>query len=115
MNIALVNNDHPSAARAVNVSASVPMAGIATVANGMQDVSIFLDDVQAGQQLQVLTRDGRQLIGSAMAADTTLLGQLMTTDNGFAAGATYSDAYLNVSGTAAYKDMTVFYGAQAQV
>ena len=115
LNIALVNNDHPSAARAVIVSASVPVAGIATVANGMQDVSIFLDDVQPGQQLQVLTRDGRQLIGSSMAADTTLLGQLISTDNGFAAGAGYSDAYLNVSGTAAYKDMTVFYGAQAKV
>ena len=116
LNIALVNNDHPSAARAVNVSASVPLAGIASVANGMQDVSIFLDDVQAGQQLQVLTRDGRQLIGSSMAADSTLQGQLLTTDNGFAAGATYSAAYLNVKGgTSAYKDMTVFYGAQAQV
>ena len=116
LNVALVNNDHPSAARAVNVSASVPLAGIASVANGMQDVSIFLDDVQAGQQLQVLTRDGRQLIGSSMAADSTLQGQLLTTDNGFAAGATYSAAYLNVNGgTSAYKDMTVFYGAQAQV
>ena len=113
---ALVNNAHPSAARAVGVSTSVPVVGIATVANGMQDVSIYLDNVQAGQQLQVLTRDGRQLIGQSMAGNSTRLGQLLTTDNGFAAGAGYSDAYLNVNGGAAsYKGMAVFYGAQAQV
>ena len=113
---ALVNNAHPSAARAVNVSGSLPVAGIATVANGMQDVSIYLDNVQAGQQLQVLTRDGRQLIGQSMADNNTLLGQLITTSNGFADGAGYSAAYLNVNGgTASYKGMTVFYGAQAQV
>ncbi len=116
LSAALVNNAHPSAARAVGVSTSVPVVGIATVANGMQDVSIYLDNVQAGQQLQVLTRDGRQLIGQSMAGNSTRLGQLLTTDNGFAAGAGYSDVYLNVNGGAAsYKGMAVFYGAQAQV
>jgi flagellar hook-associated protein FlgK len=50
-----------------------------------------------------------------MASDTTLKGQMITTDNGFAAGATYSATYLNVSGASGYKDMNVFYGAQAQV
>ncbi len=42
---------------------------------------------------------------------------LLTTDNGFAAGATYSSAYLYDSQTSNpdYKGMTVFYGAQADV
>jgi hypothetical protein len=47
--------------------------------------------------------------------DASMQTRLMTPDNGFAAGATYSAAYLNQSGTSGYKDMTVFYGAQASV
>lgn len=91
----LVNNDHPSTARSITVGRSVPIAPVATITNGLSDVGIFLDTVQAGQQLQVLTRDGRQLIGKSMASDGDLLGSLMTVDNGFAEGATYSDDYLN--------------------
>jgi flagellar hook-associated protein FlgK len=112
---ALVNNEHPSAARALNVSGSVPLTGVAAISNGLQDVSIYLNDMQPGQQLQVLTRDGRQVIGQSMAGDTGLQGALLKTDNGFSAGASYSASYLNVSGSNAYKGMTVFYGAQAKV
>jgi len=112
---ALVNNDHPSTARAVNVSPSVPLIGVAAIANGQQDVSIYLNDLQPGQQLQVLTRDGRHVIGQSMTSDTTLQGALLRPDNGFAAGASYSASYLNVFGSNAYKGMSVFYGAQAKV
>ena len=112
---ALVNNEHPSAARTVKVSGALPLTGVATVANGLQDVSIFLNDLQPGQQLQVLTRDGRQVLGQSIAGDAALQGALLKTDNGFAAGASYSASYLNVSGTAGYKGMNVFYGAQAKV
>ena len=112
---ALVNNEHPNAARTVKVSGALPLTGVATVANGLQDVSIFLNDLQPGQQLQVLTRDGRQVLGQSIAGDAALQGALLKTDNGFAAGASYSASYLNVSGTAGYKGMNVFYGAQAKV
>ncbi|MFM6993008.1 MAG: flagellar hook-associated protein FlgK [Rhodoferax sp.] len=95
LSTALVNNDHPSAAKVVTVSRSIPATTVAIVPSGMQDVSIYLDSLQPGQQLQVLTRDGRQLIGQSMAGNTSLLGSVMTQDNGFAAGASYSDAYLN--------------------
>ncbi len=91
----LVNNDHPSASKVVTVSLSIPATAVATIPSGMQDVSIYLDSLQPGQQLQVLTRDGRQLIGQSMAGNSSLLGSVMTKDNGFAAGASYSDAYLN--------------------
>ncbi len=111
----LVNNDHPSAARLVRVDTSLPVAAVASIPNGMSDVSVYLDSLESGQQLQIMTRDGRQIIGQSMAGDTTLIGQMITTDNGFAAGATYSATYLNVSGASGYKDMNVFYGAQAQV
>ena len=115
--LALVNNDHPSAAKTYTVGATSPYAGVASVANGMQDVGIFLDSMGPGQQLQILTRDGRQILGAAM--DSAASAQLLTTNNGFAAGATYSSTYLNTSGAQAgdpgYKGMNVFYGAQADV
>ncbi len=94
---ALVNNDHPSAARTINVGRSVPVAAVATIPNGMKNVSIYLDTVQDGQQLQIITRDGRQLLGQSLADDTDLQGVLLTTDHGFAEGASYSDLYLNAS------------------
>jgi flagellar hook-associated protein FlgK len=111
----LVNNAHSSAARLVRVDASLPVAAVASIPNGMSDVSVYLDSLESGQQLQIMTRDGRQIIGQSMASDTTLIGQMITTDNGFAEGASYSATYLNVSGASGYKDMSVFYGAQAQV
>ncbi len=110
---ALVNGAYTSAVKNISVSLSVPVSGVASVASGMTDLSVYLNGPQAGQQLTVLTRDGRQLIGKPMASDSALLGQLITPDNGFAPGASYSDAYLN--GVTPYKGMTVFYGAQATV
>ena len=71
--------------------------------------------MQPGQQLQVLTRDGRQLIGKSMALDNGMQSALISTANGFAAGATYSDTYLNAAAIPSYKGMAVFYGARAQV
>ncbi len=93
----LVNNSHPSAARTFNVSGSVPATPIANIANGMQDVAIYLDNMQPGQQLQILTRDGRQILGQSMANDSTTLDAVMNDYNGFALGATYSDRYLNAA------------------
>jgi hypothetical protein len=45
--------------------------------------------------------------------DATLQSQVMTPENGFSEGATFSSAYLNQSGAAGYKGVTVFYGAKA--
>ena len=109
----LVNNPHPSAGKTVTSSTSLPVAAVTTVPNGMQDVGLFLDGADAGQQLQLITRDGRQLVGQPM--DATLQSRLMTADNGFVEGASYSSTYLNQSGTAGYKGLTVFYGAKATV
>ena len=106
------NNDNVSAAKPITVSSTLPVTAVATIQQGMADVSIYLDTMQPGQQLQVMTKDGRQLIGSAFT-DQSLLDNTLTTGNGFAAGAQYSSLYLNQSGATGYKGMTVFYGAQA--
>ena len=109
----LVNNSHPTAGRPVSLSPGLPVAGIATVPVGMQDVSLFIDGADPGQQLQVFTRDGRQVIGKAL--DKSLQDKVISTEFGFAAGASYSATYLNQSGSAGYKNMNVFYGAKAEV
>ena len=106
------NNDHVSAAKPITVSSTLPITAVTTLQQGMADVSIYLNTMQPGQQLQVMTQDGRQLIGSKID-DQSLRDNTLTTGNGFAAGATYEDRYLNQSGAAGYKGMTVFYGAQA--
>ena len=108
-----VNNSHPSAGHAVSVASSVPVQPVASVARGMEDVHFFLDAAQSGQHLNILTRDGRALVGGTLS--DAMQETLMTTGNGFASGAGYSETYLNVSGTSAYRDITVFYGAQATV
>jgi len=107
-----VNNNDVSAAKPVAVSSTLPVTAVTTVQQGMADVSIYLDSMQPGQQLQVMTKDGRHLIGSTIT-DANQMGNTLTIGNGFAAGATYSSVYLNKSGAAGYKGMTVFYGAQA--
>jgi len=47
----------------------------------MSDVSIYLNNPGAEQQLQVFTRDGRQLLGSRV--NTEYESQLFTSENGF--------------------------------
>ena len=110
----LVNNDNPSAGRAITIDASRPAMAVATVLNGMKDVSIFLDSAQPGQQLQVMTRDGRQILGNAISSTSVEAAALLST-KGMAAGAQLSNTYLNKSGNTGYKDMTVFYGVRADV
>ena len=110
----LVNNDNPSAGRAITIDASRPAMAVATVLNGMKDVSIFLDNAQIGQQLQVMTRDGRQILGNAINSTSLEAAALLST-KGMAAGAQLSNTYLNKSGNTGYKDMTVFYGVRADV
>jgi len=106
------NNNNTNAAKPISVSATLPITAVATVQQGMSDVSIYLDMMQPGQHLEVLTRDGRQLIGAPLN-DPVLRSDTLSTLNGFAAGAQYSDQYLNQSGAAGYKGMSVFYGAKA--
>jgi flagellar hook-associated protein FlgK len=110
---ALVNNPLTSKPLNVQVSISNPVAAVTTITNGFSDVQILLAEADPGQQLQVFTRDGRQIMGAAMS--TTLQGQVMTAANGFVANATYNSNYLNVTGSAGYKDLSVFYGAKAEI
>jgi len=107
------NNSNASAALTVKATASKPLAAVTTITNGLSNIGIFMGEADSGQQLQIFTRDGRQIAGAAI--DATMQSLVLTEANGFAANAGYSSAYLNVSGTKGYKDLNVFYGAKANV
>ena len=100
---------------------AIPSAGINVPANqmlgqipqGSTNWSLYLDGATGNQQMQVFTRDGRQILGASLTDDAEKRA-LMTTANGFVAGSTYSDQYLNASGTTGYKQISVFYGAKAE-
>ena len=111
LNTVLVNNPSSSAAITVKATVTRPVTAVTTIPNGLTNISILMGEADAGQQLQIFTRDGRQLSGTAVDAATQSL--ILTDANGFANGASYSSAYLNVNGVDSYKDIKVFYGAKA--
>ena len=108
----LVNNPNPTAGVTVKVDGARVMAPVTALAAGVK-ATFFLDDAKPGQQLQVLTRDGRQLLGQTLSETEKF--QVLTPANGFTANATYSDAYLNKTTKDSYRGMDVFYGAKANV
>ncbi|MEY2781933.1 MAG: Flagellar hook-associated protein 1 [Pseudomonadota bacterium] len=112
-NANLVNNPNPAAGVAVNVPADSMYAKVTDVAAGLNSPVFFLDSAQPGQQLQVMTRDGRHLAGKTLTLDERF--QMIKPENGFNTPMTYSDAYLNKAGEEGYMDVGFFYGAQAKV
>ncbi len=104
----LLNNPDPSAGIAAPrdwLLGQIPM--------GADNWSLFLDNASSKQNVQVFTRDGRQLLGAPISDEATL-DALMTSKNGFVAGSSYSSTYLNQSGDAGYKQMSVFYGLMSK-
>jgi len=107
----LVNNPHPSAAVKFQLGNSPAIAAVAAVPAGLRDVTLYLDGASGNQQLQLITRDGRHVLGT----DQDATGQaVLLTQPGMAPGARYSDEYLNISGANGYKDIEVFYGVRAE-
>jgi len=111
-NTGLVNNPNPTAGVSIKVEGARVMAPVTTLAAGVK-ATFYLDDAKPGQQLQVLTRDGRQLLGQTLSE--TEKAQILKPENGFVPDSNYSDAYLNKSNKDGYRGMDVFYGAMAKV
>ncbi|PUE31013.1 flagellar hook-associated protein FlgK [Limnohabitans sp. Jir61] len=108
----LVNNGNATAGVTFKVDGAQAYAPVTTLSGGV-GATFYLDDAAAGQQLQVMTRDGRQLLGQTLNENEKF--QLFKPANGFADNATYSDQYLNKTGPNAYRNLDLFYGAKAKV
>ena len=110
----LGSNEHPDAGVKVNITGASAIGAVSTVPNGLKDIELFLSGADGSQQLQIFTRDGRQLGGTEITDDGMRLS-LLTAENGFDSKASYNSDYLNGQGVSAYKDIEVFYGARARV
>jgi len=106
----LVNNPSPSAGVNFKVDGANEYTPVTSLSAGV-GATFYLDQASPGQQLQVITRDGRQVLGEALTE--TQKYQLFTPANGFEANANYSSQYLNQAGSQAYRGLDLFYGAKA--
>ena len=112
-NTQIQNNIDPSYDKTLVVNPNQGYVAVTSVAAGVNSPTFYLDNAQPGQQLQVLTTDGRQLIGTALSPNQQ--AQIITNANGFNQPVTYSSQYLNQSGLKGYQGLNVFYGAKADV
>jgi flagellar hook-associated protein FlgK len=101
----------PSQAKVTNANRVAPFA---TVPAGLRDVAIYLDPGQSTANLQVMTRDGRHLLGTTQADGASFVSNANSVPAPYRPGSTYSADYLNQRGTAAYRDLSMFYGARAK-
>ena len=111
-NSSIVNNPNPSAGVTFNVDGAKVYSPVTTLAAGVS-ATFYLDQMAPGQQLQVMTRDGQQILGQSLTE--TEKYQLLTPANGFSDNIHASDQYLNKSGSSAYRGLDFFYGAKADV
>ena len=88
----LVNNLNPAAAVSINPNNFQPLVSIPA---GTSNVTFTLSkEYPADVEMQVFTREGQHLFGSAGIADSQL-SLMLSENNGFGAGASYSAQHLN--------------------
>ena len=97
-----------------NPDSPLRAALVSVIPAGYRDIDLFLAGAaESGLQIQLLTRDGRHLLGGGNL-EALLKPENAVLDLGFERGAQYSDAYLNRSDTSPYRDIQLFYGVRAQ-
>jgi flagellar hook-associated protein 1 len=95
----------------LGIGISQPYASVGLIQQGQSDVQLTLSNPSATQSFQVMTRDGRHLLGAELSATDQSL--LMKSANGMENLATYNTSYLNQSGDKTYMDMDIFMGVKA--
>ena len=104
----LVNNINQDAALSVSTSYSLAKAVLPA---GTSNLALTMSKASnSDAELQVFTRDGLHLFGSALSDAQRSV--MLSEQNGFVAGSTYSDSYLN--GAASYLDNAWAIGANAE-
>lgn len=104
-----VNNPNASSGLTFKVDGANEYTPVTSLSAGVK-ATFYLNQASPNQQLQVMTKDGRQLLGRALTE--TQKFQLFTSNNGFEPNATYSDKYINKSGSDGYRGLDLFYGAK---
>lgn len=110
---ALYKPDALAPARAAGDTLSFSVSGfrsLATVPAGSQDAVLTLD-TSDGQWPQLLTRDGRHLLGSALSA---MQQDLLLGSGSLVKGASYSADYLNAKPEDAYLQADYYIGVRAR-
>jgi flagellar hook-associated protein 1 len=108
----LLNNPNIDAGTAVNISSTQPFALVTGVAQGTLSPVVYLDDLVAGQSVQVMTREGVHVLGSELTLDEQ--NMMLRQAYGFNPSSSYSTDYLNIEGDLAYRKSDMFLGAKAQ-
>jgi flagellar hook-associated protein FlgK len=111
--LALARAPQISTLPSVTIEASQGFTSLGLIPMGTQSLDLTLQTPGPGQSLQVLTRDGRHLIGSAL--NDTQQGLMVKAGNGMEVGATYSTQTLNGKTPATYLGIDIFMGAKASV
>jgi flagellar hook-associated protein FlgK len=111
--LALAKTPQIATLAGVRIEPSQGFASLGLIPIGTQNLSLTLQAPGPGQTLQVLTRDGRHVLGSAL--NTTQQGLLVKQANGMEAGATYGTETLNARLPNTHLDMDIFMGAKASV
>lgn len=109
----LSNSADPGAAMPIEIGATSSFAKVATIPNGLHDVTLYLSATDNSQDLQIFTRDGRQIAGKPITNEEW--SSYNVKGSGFVAEAQLNKLYINKSGAGTYKDIDVFYGARAEV
>ena len=107
----LVNNANVSAGVAVTVSSTQPFKMLTSVAQGTQNATIYLDELQAGQAVQVMTREGVHVLGTELSVNDQ--DSILRNIYGFNESASYKTSYLNQVGADGYRNADLFLGAKA--
>jgi flagellar hook-associated protein FlgK len=94
----------------LSLSDTQPVASVGLVPVGSRDLTIAMTAAQPGQVLQVMTRDGRHLIGQALTGQEKSL--VMLPGQGMEAGASYNASGINADAGSTYMGMDIFFGAR---
>jgi flagellar hook-associated protein FlgK len=111
--LALAKTPQIATLPSVTIEASQGFSSLGLIPVGTQNLTLTLQTPRPGQSLQVLTRDGRHLVGSAL--NDTQKDQMVKASIGMEVGATYSNQTLNRTAPASYLGMDIFMGAKASV
>jgi|TARA_B110000503_G_scaffold13885_1_gene18868 flagellar hook-associated protein FlgK len=102
----LGNNPSTAASEAVTASYLAPAY---VIPKGSTQTSLMMEvPYDSNLSFQVMTADGVHVLGNSL--DSTSLATMLAGDSGFNPDSSYSDSYLNQTGSDAYLDMPLTYG-----